>query len=353
MYWENMNTSDADEEAGGNVPNEVAERINAFYIRPEFKEEAANIVLPQFLRDDGITYFFHSGHRLLERDELREGFTLKDKDTVIDFGNIRAELARVDLDEGQEAVPRAFRLQGFENESMRRWFDAKPSAVKRKICKDTIVRRISRINAISDADIEEYVERVMSNMSEATLSDLEEYPELYAARIREKVERLLAEHEAKTFRLWLEQDRIVCEPHYHFHQKITPVKSISSMPKSLYEEEDGDINDYERQVIWELSSLDNVRWWHRNISRRGFAINGAVTAYPDLIVHMESGKTLLVETKGDHLDNAESRAKALTGAEWAGLAGKMYKYYMVFQTRKPGYRGAYSYDEFMEIVREL
>ena len=113
------------------------------------------------------------------------------------------------------------------------------------------------------------------------------------------------------------------------------------------------MNDYERDVIWELSSLENVRWWHRNISRREFSINGAVTAYPDLIVRTESGKTLLIETKGDHLDNAESEAKARTGAEWANAAGRLYKYYMVFQSKKPDYPGAYSHDEFMEIVKDL
>lgn len=351
LYWESMDDSDPDMDVG--IPQEVAEKMGIFYIRPEFREEAMDIVLPQFMRDDGISYFTESGHEYLEREELREGFTLKDKDTMIDFGSVRAELARVDLDEGREAVPRAFRLQGVENEAMKRWFDAKPSEEKRRLCRDLIVRRISKINAISDAQIGEYVERVMSNMSESMLTDLEQVPELYAARIREKVEKLLEEHEKKTFHLWLEQDRIVCEPHYRFQERIRPAKSISSIPKTLYEEEDGDLNDYERKVIWELSALDNVKWWHRNIARRGFAINGHVTAYPDLIVRMQSGKTLLVETKGDHLDNAESMEKAQAGAQWAGLAGRLYRYYMVFQTKKPGYAGAYSYDEFMEIVKDL
>ena len=153
--------------------------------------------------------------------------------------------------------------------------------------------------------------------------------------------------------MWLNQDRIVCEPYFHLRDKITPAKSISSIPKSLYEEEDGELNDYERDVIWELSSLDNIKWWHRNMSKRGFAINGAVTAYPDIIARTETGKTLLIETKGDHLDNAESEAKARSGAEWANAAGRMYKYFMVFQSKNPGYPGAYSHDGFLKIVKDL
>ena len=40
-------------------------------------------------------------------------------------------------------------------------------------------------------------------------------------------------------------------------------------------------------------------------------------------------------------------------AKWAEMAGRMYKYYMVFETKNPGYNGAYSYEEFMRIVKEL
>lgn len=69
-----------------------------------------------------------------------------------------------------------------------------------------------------------------------------------------------------------------------------------------------------------------------------------------------SGKILLIETKGDQLKNDESKVKSEIGAKWAAKAsmtGRIYKYYMVFQTKNPEYEGAYSYDRFMEIVREL
>lgn len=128
---------------------------------------------------------------------------------------------------------------------------------------------------------------------------------------------------------------------------------LNGLEKLLEKEEDGNLNDYERKVIWELSGLDNVKWWHRNIARKEFAINGVVTVYPDLMVMLENGKMLLIETKGDHLDNDESKEKAKTGAGWAALAGRMYKYYMVFETKNPGYCGAFSHDKFMEIVKGL
>ena len=61
----------------------------------------------------------------------------------------------------------------------------------------------------------------------------------------------------------------------------------------------------------------------------------------------------MIETKGDHLDNAESKAKAKLGHEWANLAGPDYRYFMVFQTKSPDYPGAYSLERFMEIVRGM
>lgn len=46
------------------------------------------------------------------------------------------------------------------------------------------------------------------------------------------------------------------------------------------------------------------------------------------------GMTLLIETKGDHLANAETADKLWLGNKWADLAGDNYKYFMVFQSRE-------------------
>ena len=106
-------------------------------------------------------------------------------------------------------------------------------------------------------------------------------------------------------------------------------------------------------MVWALSSMDNIKWWHRNISRLGFQINGPIHAYPDIIAMTTSGKILMIETKGDHLESNESKAKAKLGYQWANLAGPSYRYFMVFQSKALNWPGAYSYDRFMEIVRGL
>lgn len=69
-------------------------------------------------------------------------------------------------------------------------------------------------------------------------------------------------------------------------------------------------------------------WWRRNISRKGFAINGYVKHYPDIMTMTESGKIILAETKGEHLKNDDSRDKIALGQAWKAAAGNMYRYYM-------------------------
>lgn len=349
------------------IPPEVRDTMKTYPIRAEFRDEALALRLPQFALPDTPSLFSTEEYCLLQKEDLYVGFTLLDKDTKIDFSMLDVEMARVDIEEGHSTEeghsgeeggnvsPKAWQLQGFDSAYMKEWFDAQPSEKKRRICKDKIIKRISRINAVNDAELDEYVSRIMQNMTEDQLTDLEQSHYLYTQKIYDKVKQLLNAHAKDTFYKWIEQDMISCRPLYFFPAGITAEKVNDVIPKSLYTAEE-DVNGYESRVAWELSALSNIRWWHRNISRRGFAINGAVTAYPDLIVMTESGKLLLVETKGDHLKNDESREKAEIGATWAAKAsqlGRIYKYFMVYETKKPEYAGAYSHERFMEIVRGL
>lgn len=113
-----------------------------------------------------------------------------------------------------------------------------------------------------------------------------------------------------------------------------------------------DMNEYEFKMVWALSELGNVKWWHRNISRLSFQINGPVHAYPDIIVMLHSGKILMVETKGDHLDNDESKEKAKIGDQWAKLAGKQYKYSLPFE-EVPKYADAVMLQRYTAVCGHL
>ena len=349
LYWKDFEET---EEEYVPVPPEVGNKMKHYKINQLYASEAGQLEIPQFMIETGRSLFSEHEHQVLTKENLYAGFSLLDKDTVIDFDSIDSEIARIDIDDS-DALPKAWKLQGFDSQNVKQWFDEQPSDRKMRLCKDMIIKKLSKNNAINDRDLEVYVDRIIQNLTEDQLTDMEQTPGIYVLKINKKVNLLLNEYAKKMFYEWVEQDKISCQPSYKLPKEISPTETIASIPKSLYNEEENFDTEYERKVVMELSSLNNIKWWHRNMARKGFAINGAVNAYPDLMVRTESGKLLLIETKGDQLENSESREKAETGAKWAEMAGRMYKYYMVFETKNPGYNGAYSYEEFMRIVKEL
>lgn len=341
----------ADDTAWSQAPTEVRDKMNQFRINEEFAEEAAALRIPQFMLETGPS-LFSDAFEPLELEHLDVGFSLVDKDAHVDFTSVAAEMARVDVDESKDSTAKAWRLSGGDSAFFREWFNTQPSEKRLSLCKVIIKQKLSRMNCVNDKELDDYIDRVINTLSEDQLSELEQSPYPYVLKIQDKVKELLAQHRSSIFDTWLEQDKISCLPNYKFPSVISPPTFTTMVPKSLYTAEE-DMNKYEFKVVWGLSELGNVKWWHRNISKRGFQINGPVHAYPDIIVMLHSGKILMVETKGDQLDNDESKEKAKIGDQWARLAGKQYKYYMVFETKQPNYPGAYSLERFMEIVKGL
>lgn len=349
LYWKDFKET---EEVYVSIPQEVGDKMKHYKLNPLYVAEVEQLEMPQFMIETGRSLFSEHEQQILTKENLYAGFSLLDKDTVIDFDSMDVEIAKIDIDDS-DALPKAWKLQGFDSQNVKQWFDEQPSERKIRLCKDMIIKKLSKNNAINDRELDIYVNRIIQNLTEDQLTDMEQTPYVYVLKINKKVNSLLEAYAKKMFYEWIEKDKISCLPAYKFPKEISPTETISSIPKSLYSEEEKFDTEYERKVVMELSSLNNVKWWHRNMARKGFAINGAINAYPDLIVRTESGKILLIETKGDQLENSESREKAETGAKWAEMAGRMYKYYMVFETKNPGYNGAYSYEEFMRIVKAL
>lgn len=97
--------------------------------------------------------------------------------------------------------------------------------------------------------------------------------------------------------------------------------------------------------------MPNVLFWTRNIERKGFRLNGFINHYPDFIIQTKTHKTIIIETKGDHLDNADSEAKLRLGNAWVQKAGSQYKYFMVFDKKRVD--GAHRLDEFLLKLKQL
>lgn len=344
--------AEAEETAVNLAPQEVRDKMHVFRMNEKFAEEASVLRLPQFVMETGPSLFSDTGYELLQQEHLAKGFTLKDKDVQIDFSTMAAEMARVDIDDAKNSTPKAWKLTGFDSTYYKEWFTSLPSERRIAQCKSIIHKQLSKLDCINDKELGAYIDRIVDTLNEDQLADLEQSPYPFVIKIRQKIQSLLAAHAADLFDLWLEQNKIICQPRYALSSTISPVEFTTTVPKSLYSAEEN-MNEFEFRVVWDLSALDNIKWWHRNISRLGFCINGPINAYPDLIVMTVSGKILLVETKGDHLDNAESEQKARIGHKWDEESGKQFRYFMVFDQKQPTYPGAYSLDRFMEIVKGL
>ena len=209
-----------------------------------------------------------------------------------------------------------------------------------------------KLNMVDGGDLRAYVNLIVDGMDREQLAAMEKAPLGFAAKIRVKIESLLEQHYKETFFTWLDRGKIVCEPHYCLPSAIHPTSSTAIYGKSLYEAEE-DMNALVQDLVKRLTAIPNVLWWHRNIARHGFAINGYFNHYPDIMIMTQSGKIILAETKGEHLKNDDSQEKIELGAAWRNAAGNQYRYYMVFRDEENLPHGAVSMGQFVETVEAL
>jgi hypothetical protein len=67
----------------------------------------------------------------------------------------------------------------------------------------------------------------------------------------------------------------------------------------------------------------------------------------------KSGKIIVIETKGDHLENTETKQRLVLGRTWQNAAGTQFKYFMVFQNKDLELKGAARFDKFIELLKEM
>jgi len=78
---------------------------------------------------------------------------------------------------------------------------------------------------------------------------------------------------------------------------------------------EAELNKDEQGVAVHLDGEETIAWWHRNVARSQYALQGWQRArvYPDFIFACrrakDGGKIVLLETKGDHLDNPDTAYK--------------------------------------------
>lgn len=335
-----------------NLPWEVRDQMTTFQVQPQFRENIESLVIPQFFQAIPQTLFTEGDFELLEKEQLAEGFTLKGKAYDIDFAAADDEIVKVDVRQNEGGLPKVFKMSNADQRYFKEYFNNLPPESRVRQCKAMILRQLNKLNMVGSAELSAYVDRIVDDMDKAQLAAMEKAPLGYADKIRRKIEHLLTQHYKETFAQWLETERIVCRPSYRLPSTIHPVSSTDMFGGSLYQAKE-DMNQLEQELVMELTALPNIRWWHRNIARHGFCINGFINHYPDVMIMTQSGKVILAETKGDHLKNDDSRDKIALGQAWRNAAGSQYRYYMVFRDGDNLLPGAVSMSQFVETIKAL
>lgn len=329
-----------------------------YMMEDQYKSIVSDIVLPQFYKkvddeiSDGILFDdLKEEEILLNKLNLLDRFNLLEQDIKINFEDAAAEVYKVDFDESK-GTSTMNKLSKKAVDILADSILAKPKESQIRQVSAMIVSKLGDMTPISDQDLKKYVARIFENLSSEQVRDIINNDYVYTTKIKEKIRRLTDQYAKDQFIKLLDSNEIFVKPSFTFSESIIPVTASSPMSKSLYHQEDS-MNNFEQRIALEISSLDNVVFWHRNMTRgKGFFINGYSTNhYPDFIIYTSKNNLILLETKGDHLITEDTQEKNKLGKLWTEKAGLNYKYFMVFE--KANVEGCYNEGNIVEVLRKL
>ena len=357
--FENRLTEDAGDSTEY-LLREMGKEPKRYKIVEHFHQVAENIALPQFykkleeniLNQELVFEELSQGEVFLNRDQLLSTFKLSTKNTEIDFNSVSADVVKVDYDEKRkDAVISKFSVQA--KKILVDTIVAKPKEKQVKDITSIMVNKIGNMTPIAEQEIKKYIERIFSDFSTEEIIDAVNNEYNYIYKIKAKILELANQHAKEEFKKLLDTNKIIVKPSFKFKDSLVHTKEGAMINKSLYERE-GIMNNFEQSLIMDVASLDNVLFWHRNSDNKdkGFYLNGfSNNHYPDFILYTEKGNIVLVETKGDFLDNDDSKAKNILGKKWAEKSGENYKYFMVFESKNVD--GCYTAKKFLDIISAL
>ena len=233
---------------------------------------------------------------------------------------------------------------------LKSYIDNLSSQGKKRFLVSAIINKLN-YDFIVQKQLENYVLSVLDGKTEEDINLLHNNINEVVEKFKIKINSLILQHRKDIFDLWLNTSKIQCNLNYTLPNNIIIYNPVTDIPKSLYVAEDK-MNGFERKVISSVAELDNVEFWHRNLSKgRGFYINGFINHYPDFIVKLTNGKVLLIETKGDDRDNSDSKNKLYLGKKWQEKVGDNFRYFMVFENNSLD--EAITLNELVNIIKQM
>ncbi|MCB0753395.1 MAG: restriction endonuclease, partial [Ignavibacteriae bacterium] len=316
------------------IPTELKDKIKSYVIKETFREEAKEVNLPSFFIKTTPSLIEEENYVELSKGLLLKGFDLDKEESKIELTRTASQMYRVDLTEirANESVPEYRKERENVKDAFIKYISTLSPEAKINQIAGRLNKIIKKIDEIPEPQIIAYIKKTLEPLDSDKISEIANNEIVYADIFKKRIKELASNYAEKRFIRMLDKGDVVCKPTFTFPKKISPKNTEQGITKNLYIQE-GEINPFEKKVINEVANLDSVVFWHRNLERnKGFQLNGFINHYPDFIVKMKNGKTILIEAKGDHLDGSDSQQKLSLGEKWASKAGDEYRYFMVFES---------------------
>lgn len=352
---------EAQREGTANIPEEYHNYTNVFAVKDEFKDEIRDLKLPRFaFRKEGTLFSGDEAVYPVSVEYLNDGFNLNTARIPDGLISATEGVYKVDVETTSEgSVVKKSMLIREESDEFKRMLQMIPEKSRVNVCKSKLVGDLNnKFNNISHAAIVNYIDRIVASFkTEDEVVALQSNINAISIRIKNFINELLEEYRYKNFKDKLVSNDIFIDQEilgYQMKMSITLPEHTSEYFRTLYKEEDNNVNSLEEKFMLKVASLPNVKWWHRNIDRNEYALNGYLNHYADFIVETNNGTIILVETKGEHLDGDDSKKKLELGKLWSTYSGPTkYKYFMAFEKSPLAEDGADLLDNIIQKISRL
>jgi len=342
---------------GNEIDEEIKKMSNVYNMNPHFEEIGAALRLPQFYQNEALSSIFGGEQILLDKEALKAKCKLQRADINIDFDAIDYDIYKIDIEkQGNEYVTRQTKMSRQFNDRFVEYVTTRTGDEQAKSIAAGVVRLLGKMPPFSEQDLTDYVFRIVQLMDSSKRNELlGNYN--WINKIKRKINSIANDFVVNEFKTQLDTGEIIVKETFELPALINPVKT-SFISKGLFEKE-ATGNNFENDLISRISSLENVVFWHRideKKRKQSFYINGYLNHYPDFLVYTKSGKVVLIEAKGDHLDGSDSLLKLQLGKLWENQSrkfGDKYRYFMVFQHTAIDKHGAYNLNDFIKTMEKL
>ncbi|HOR18161.1 MAG TPA: DEAD/DEAH box helicase family protein [Bacilli bacterium] len=346
-------------EGTANIPEEVRQFSNVFLVKNEFKEEIKNeLKLPIFcFKKKGTLFSDDSAIYDVDTEFLNDGFNLSTVAVPQHLTTSVEGIFKVDVESSADGdVIKKTILNRDDSEEFKRQLNLIPESSRVKSCEAKLISDLNgKFDNIPYVDLINFVKRIMATFTtEDDIQALQNNIYAISQRIKDYINEKLVDYRYSNFKSKLVANEIFTEYRYQLKLSITCPLHTNEYLRTLYTEEENKVNSLEQKFMIKVSSLENIKWWHRNIERRGFAINGYLNHYPDFVLETKSGVIVLIETKGEHLDGDDSKKKLELGQLWSNnsIPGK-YKYFMAFDKTPLNENGSDLLDNIVDLISRL